>query len=136
MKALLKGASILAIVAIVAGPALAGGRSSITFAQGTLRTDGGLNYGDTVEFDIVSPYWDSAGGRGPWVQVTCSQGGTLVSRQSHGYFDGYYLDPIFALGPTNLWQSDAASCRADLGHWSNNFGRFQVEATLRFDVAG
>lgn len=127
--------ALVAFVALVAGPVTAGGRSSIQISQGTLRTDGVLNFGDTVAFDIVSPYWDSLGGRGPWVHVTCRQAGVIVSQQSHGYFEGYYLDSIFALGPTNLWESGAASCQADLGHWSKNFGRFQVEASLGFNVA-
>ena len=127
--------ALVAVVAVVAGPAAAGGRSSIQISRSTFRTDGVLNFGDAVTFDIVSPYWDSLGGRGPWVDVTCRQGGVVVSRQSHGYFEGYYLDSIFALGPTNLWESGVASCQADLGHWSKNYGHFQVEASLRFDVA-
>ncbi len=127
--------ALVALVALVAGPVSAGGRSSIRLAQETLRADGVLNYGDSATFDITSPYWDSAGGRGPWVRVTCSQAGGVVSQQSHGYFDGYYQEQVFALGPTNLWQYGAATCVAALGHWSKNFGQFQVEASLRLDVA-
>lgn len=124
----------VAILLVGAAPSFAG-RSSIRFAQDGLRSGGTLRYSETVGFDITTPYWDAAGGRGPWVRVTCTQNGTVVSQQSHGYFEGYYLDPVFSLGPTTLWTSGSASCRADLGHWSNNYGRFQVEASMRFDVA-
>lgn len=123
-----------AVLLIGAAPGFAG-RSSIRFATDTFRTDGTLNHADTVGFEIATPYWDAVGGRGPWVRVTCTQGGIVVSQQSHGYFEGYYLDQVFALGPTSLWDGGAATCQADLGHWSKNFGRFQVEASLRFDVA-
>jgi hypothetical protein len=134
MRRFLLFAVATAIVLAGAAPSFAG-RSSIRLAQDASRSDGTLNFADTVGFDITTPYWDAAGGRGPWVRVTCSKDGTVVSQESHGYFEGYYLDQVFSLGPTNLWDGGAATCQADLGHWSKSYGRFQVEASLRFDVA-
>jgi hypothetical protein len=72
-------------------------------------TDGLAYYGQRVTFDVSTTATDS-----PFVQVRCSQAGTLVYQDTQGFFPSALGDQWFRLGPTPLWQSGAADCTGDL----------------------
>jgi hypothetical protein len=65
--------------------------------------------------------------------ASCDQGGMTV------YAQYVNLDATghatFRLGPTPLWSSGAASCKAQAGTWGNN-GRWQSLASTSFNVSG
>jgi hypothetical protein len=107
------------VVGLIVLPALAakggnggGGKASGT---GTISlvvmdsTDGLAHFGQRVTFDISTTATDS-----PFVQVRCSQAGTLVYQDTQGFFPNALGDQWFRLGPTPLWQSGAADCTGDL----------------------
>jgi hypothetical protein len=131
-----------AFIALIVGGALliggtAGFGGSHTKSSITLSADAGarsteLRIGSTASFDIVTPYWYTDG-RGPWVIVRCFQGGQQVLFAGQGYWNGATQ---FVLGPTQDWQSGAATCTADLGHYTKLGGKFSVEASTTFDVTG
>ena len=72
----------------------------------------------------------------PWEQLRCYQAGRLVLSSSHvDYWPNALNDPgIFALGPTDLWQSGGAECVATLS--MNTKRGMQPLATLSFSVSG
>ena len=72
------------------------------------------------------------GGSGAWAYAECYQGDTLVLRQ---YRDGSSGQATFQLGPTPVWTSGPADCRAQEGTWDKG-GRWRVLATTTFRVAG
>lgn len=141
-----RGAAILALLAAAAlavtsaasaakpGTGSGGKKSTstITIASATVQSFGApiaLKYGSNVWFTVQTSEtsW-------PWVDAKCFQSGKLVYEQWHGEYAGYYTDPMFTLGPTELWTGGAASCTADLVAF-DNAGNARVLATTAFDVA-
>ena len=139
-----RGAAILVAgitALVITGAALAAKqvpgspKSSSTIELVMLADDGARaagaqpSFGDQVTYDV------STGATAePYVETTCFQNGTLVSKQSRGFFDGYYAGTqVFTLGPTNLWQGGAATCQARLVMWVN--GKDRTLASMSFDVA-
>ena len=139
-----RGAAILATVItalVITGAALAakpvtGSSKSSTIELVMLAGDGARaagaqpTFGDQVTYDVWTAATDE-----PYVETSCFQNGTLVSKQSRGFFDGYYAGTqVFTLGPTSLWQGGAATCQARLVMWVN--GKARTLASMSFDVAG
>jgi hypothetical protein len=67
-----------------------------------------------------------------WVRASCSQDGSLVSKQTVRVSGG---TAMLTLGPTRLWTSGSADCVAELGSFSKR-GRWKSAATTTFHVAG
>jgi hypothetical protein len=76
--------------------------------------DGLPNFGDTVTFAVQTTATTQ-----PWVNLKCSQSGTLVSQESNGIFPGS-ADENFTLGGSPAWQSGAADCTATLYVWGGS----------------
>jgi hypothetical protein len=96
-------------------------------ATGTVSVPDGVFGGTTTA--TANP-----GDDGTWVIVDCSQNDVIVYRQA------VKVDPAthqatFTLGPTPLWSSGAASCRAEEGYWFK-LTRWRVLATTTFNVSG
>ncbi len=70
----------------------------------------------------------------PFVNVRCYQDDAFVYDGWHGFFDGYYTEPVFTLASSN-WTSGAATCTARLVDWGKS-GRDRTLATMSFNVAG
>ena len=133
MRKLLVWAAILTIVAIVAGPAGAGGRSSISLVRmnETARLESSNpTFGEQVTFAVSTTRTDW-----PWVQNVCFQDGRLVYEEWHGFWPGYYREPVFTLGPTPSWDSGPADCEGRLVRQSNG-GNMQSLATTTYHVDG
>lgn len=110
----------LLVVGLIAGTAFAakgggkgGGNTSYT---GTISLatplvydangNGAPNHGDVVTFDI------STNASAPFVNLVCTQNGTVVLNGSHGFFDGA-LDTSRNFGlDSGAWQGGDAQCTA------------------------
>jgi len=128
------------VVGLVAGTAFAGkGNGGKPGGGGTTTGDtvtlvplythaGGPVIGDMVTFSIKTsqPY--------PYVRVKCNQGSTLVYTDTNGFYASYPWDQNYQLGPTSLWSSGSASCRADLYYTSGT--KIIVTASTTFSVSG
>ena len=73
----------------------------------------------------------ASGGTGTWVHARCYQNGTLVYEQYVKY-DANHSGSL-TLGPTPMWSSGAASCKAEDGWWQNG-SRWRVNATVAFSA--
>ena len=140
-----RGAAILAAgvtALVITGAALAakpvtGSSQSNSIKLVMLADDGARaaagaqpTFGDQVTYEV-----STAATNEPYVETSCFQNRTLVSKQSRGFFDGYYAGTrVFTLGPTSLWQGGAATCQARLVMWVN--GNAKTLASMSFDVAG
>ena len=129
---------VLTIMAIAVGTsAIAAGRganaSSVTLKrldQTTgAATTAALSFGEQVTFEVVTSQTSK-----PWVLNECFQGGTRVSAEIHGFFDGYLFGEIYSLGPTDLWSSGSADCTAKL--LSDDHNKTKVLATTSYHVNG
>jgi hypothetical protein len=124
-QAVLEGALIAAlIVGLVAGTALAarggghGGGGTTTSGGGTialaplvvdLNDNGTPNYGDVVTFTISTDATTS-----PYVNLVCSQNGSVVLNGWKGYWVGS-LDTNWNFGlSSGAWQGGAVDCTAYL----------------------
>ena len=137
-----RSVTILGVLAaglmLAATPALAARpSSSITLVQLSESTSlaatsstSNPQYGDQVTFEVKTDRTEH-----PWVRTQCWQGGELVYVQWHGFFADYSYDPIFMLGPTQLWTGASATCTADLGSFAKN-GSFRTLASTSFSVSG
>ena len=66
-----------------------------------------VNYGDDVTFNVQSSAtW-------PMVEVICYQAGSLVYRQTAGFYGGYPFSQTYDLSGW-AWPGGAASCNAEL----------------------
>lgn len=113
-KAMLEASLVTALTfGMVAGTAFAGkptggGGGTITLAPLVVDVNGnGLpNHGDVVTFTI------STTATAPFVNLVCTQDGSVVLNGSHGYFDGA-LDTSRNFGlDSGTWQGGAAQCTA------------------------
>lgn len=83
-------------------------------------------YGDTVTFDVSTTATEK-----PFVQLTCSQNGTMVYSSSAGFFaDPWSRNFILS---SQSWTGGAADCTATLFYWDGH--RFRDLASLPFAVA-
>lgn len=93
------------------GGGTTGGSSSLAVVMVTdLNGNGAPNYGDTITFNVTTTATSQ-----PYVEVTCSQNGTVVYSAWAGFYDGY-LWPGQRLMPLSSpsWTGGAASCKATL----------------------
>ena len=110
--------ALLALVALVAGPATAGGRGGgkgkPSSGGGTISlvlldsTDGLAHYNQWIRFNVSTTATPE-----PWVNLKCYQGGALVAQGWEGYFERSLSDGNFRLNsPT--WTGGEADCTAFL----------------------
>jgi hypothetical protein len=136
-QAVLEGALIsLLVVGLVAGTSLAakggksGGGHNKTTGTGTLAVvmvddangNGSPNYHDTITFDVTSSL------SSPYVDLTCTQNGTLVYSASAGFYadfpwPGAQNMPLYS--PS--WTGGAADCVAVLENTTTKLS-FHVDA--------
>ena len=93
------------------GGSTGGGSGTIALASPLVvdrNGNGTPNWGDVVRFNISTSATSQ-----PWVYLTCSQGGTVVSVGSEGYWAGALDDGNFGLY-SPMWASGAADCVAKL----------------------
>lgn len=134
MKKLLLSVAIVTMVAIVAGPATAGGKGKgPTRGSGTLSLvlmDGATeaHHNGRITFDV------SATTDRPFVGVRCWQGSDFVYDGYVGYFPEYMFDPWFTLGSPYWRDGETASCTARLFYFNKRGGE-NVLATMSFPVA-
>ena len=113
-----------------------GGKASIWIDEGaTARAaDGNMHYSDQAKFGHETSYTDDRG-RGPWIELRCEQDGEVVYREWRAGFEGgYRYGEPHNLGPSAAWDGGAADCTGLLGHYSKNFSKFMVDATVDFHV--
>ena len=104
-----------------------GGTGTLQLVMVTDQNNDGLpNYRDTVTFDV-----NTTATLRPWVTLRCYQNGTLVYQQSNAIIP----TSSFTLG-SQLWQSGAASCTANLENWDafSTKGTITVLASMSFAV--
>jgi hypothetical protein len=93
------------------GGGTTGGSSSLAVVMvNDLNGNGAPNYGDTITFNVSTTATTQ-----PYVEVTCSQNGTVVYSAWAGFYAGY-LWPGQQLMPLSSpsWTGGAASCTATL----------------------
>lgn len=92
-------------------------------------TDGVPHWGQRVTFSIQTTQTDR-----PYVDLTCSQNGTVVYRNSAGYFDGYPWpwNQTMTLS-SQAWTGGDADCSARL-YSATNSGATTTLATMTFHV--
>lgn len=112
--------ALVAVVALVAGPATAGGKGKgkgggkPSAGGGTISlvllesTDGVAHYNQWIRFNV-----STAATTEPWVNLKCFQGGTLVAQGWEGYFERSLSDGNFRLN-SGMWTGGEADCTADL----------------------
>lgn len=112
--------ALVAVVALVAGPATAGGRGAGKgngkpgSGGGTISlvllesTDGFGHYNQLVRFNVYTTATTE-----PWVNLKCYQGGTLVAQGWEGYFERSLSDGNFRLN-SPMWTGGEADCTAFL----------------------
>jgi hypothetical protein len=111
-----------------------GGKPGGTTGGGSLTlvmwdpTDTVVNFGDKVTFAV-----STSSTAYPWVTMKCSQGGTLVYKQSNGIF-ATSLGTVFTLGPTPLWLSGEADCTASLENWDSYAKRGSITTLASIPV--
>lgn len=93
-------------------------------------TDGVAHWNQRVTFDIQTTQTDK-----PYVDLSCSQGGAVVYRNSAGYFDGYPWpwNQTMTLS-SQAWTGGDADCTARL-YSATNSGATTTLATMSFHVA-
>jgi hypothetical protein len=120
--------AVLGVFMTLCAPALAGKHASASGGSLTLvplyTHPGGPMIGDPVTFSV------STSASFPYVAVSCYQGKALVYSQSNGFFAGYPWGQTFQLGPTSVWASGSAACRAVLTSSGSTL------ASISFSVAG
>ncbi|HET6863762.1 MAG TPA: hypothetical protein VFH37_00985 [Candidatus Saccharimonadales bacterium] len=74
--------------------------------------DGQLNYGDTITYNVTSnaTYY--------YVAQVCTQNGTVVNRQTTGFYVGWPWSQDYKLNST-AWTGGAADCTATLEYQSS-----------------
>jgi hypothetical protein len=90
-----------------------GGTSSLSVVMVTdLNANGLPNWGDTITFNVSTTATTA-----PYVELTCSQGGSVVYSAWAGFYDGY-LWPEQRLMPlwSPSWTGGAADCKAVLNN--------------------
>ena len=111
--------ALVTVVAIVAGPALAGGKGNggkgggkPSGGTGTLSlvllesTDGLAHHGQLIRFNVSTTATDE-----PWVHLKCYQGGVMVAQGWEGYFERALSDGDFRLN-SDTWTGGEADCTA------------------------
>lgn len=104
-----------------------GSGGSLSLVMVTDKNSDGLpNLGDTVTFNL------STSASFPYVQVSCTQNGSLAFSQTNGFFTSFPWGQNYTLGPTSAWQSGGANCTARM--FTVNNSRQTTLATTSFTV--
>jgi hypothetical protein len=87
----------------------------------------GLSYGDQVTFSVTSTatYY--------FVELDCSQSGTVVERETNGFYVGWPWSKNYTLSST-AWSGGAANCTATLYSSNSDGSNRQNLATESFSV--
>jgi hypothetical protein len=89
------------------------------------------HFGQQITVTTDAPI--SPGNTGPWIEMICSQQGSVVLAADHaGFSGGWYYGWPFPLGPTQMWTSGAADCTVKVFHQQRN--KIVVDATTSFHV--
>jgi hypothetical protein len=90
-------------------------------------TDGLPHYGQQVTFKVTSnaPYY--------FVELDCSQNGTVVYQQTAGFYPGYAFSQVYTL-QSAAWTGGAAACNAQLYSSNSDGTNKQVLSTMSFQV--
>jgi hypothetical protein len=124
------GALVLAMPAAYAAKGgagrISGGSSSLSVVMVTDANADGPSYHDTVTFKL------STSATRPYVQLNCTQGGTLVLAGSVGFFADYPWSQDFVLA-SNAWTGGAADCKATL-YTTKDGSHINTLASLSFHV--
>jgi hypothetical protein len=115
-------------------PSSGGGKHNTVAPTGSFTvvpldsTDGQLHWGQRITFDVTSTatYY--------FVNVTCSQAGSVVFQQSTGFYPGWAWSTEFTL-KSAAWVSGAADCAARLYSSYSDGTNEQTLATMTFPVA-
>jgi hypothetical protein len=121
MRKTLIAIALVALVSLVAGPAIAGGKGGgrggggkppkpVTGGGGTISPAwvGDAHYNQVVRFNVSTTATAE-----PWVNLKCYQGGTLVAQGWEGYFERSLDDGDFGLN-SPMWTGGDADCTAYL----------------------
>lgn len=136
MRKLLVWAAILTVVAVIAGPATAGGKGGSSIQLVRMTTDGARlassnpTFGEQVTFEV-----STARTEWPWVQNRCWQDGRLVYEEWRGFYPSYAGGQIFVLGPTQNWSGGLADCEGRLVRFASG-GKDQTLASTSYHVEG
>jgi hypothetical protein len=129
MRLLASLSAAICAMAMVCTSALAGNpnSSSITLKvmTGSAPTSAVL-YGSNVSFNVSTTATNF-----PWVEVLCFNGRTLLFGQVQGFANG--AQPVYSLGPTQVWSGGSASCTATL--FSTDSGKRKDLASTSFTVS-
>ena len=89
--------------------------------------NGAPNYGDQITFNVTSnaTYY--------FVEMDCSQNGTMVERETNGFYPGWPWSKNYVLTSTG-WSSGGASCTATLYSSLSDGSNRQNLATVSFQV--
>jgi hypothetical protein len=129
--------TLVAVVAIVAGPATAGGKGGTRGKPGgggtsslslvlVNSTDGLPHHGQDVTFNVSTTATDR-----PFVSLNCYQDGVWVYAASRGFFPDYPWSQNFTL--SNDWFTSEGDCSARL-YMMKDGSRSTTLATLDFHV--
>lgn len=132
MRKLLIATALVVLVAIVAGPATAGGKGSGGRASGRFSLvllDGASEprHGGRITFNVTASV------NRPFVGLRCWQGADFVYDGYVGYFPTYAFDPWFTLGSPYWTDGVVADCTARLFYFNRRGGE-NVLAKLGFQV--
>ena len=107
-----------------------GTSSSLSIAEPLVydaNGDGLPNWGDTITFNISTTATSA-----PYVDLTCSQTGTLVYSATSGFFAGYMWPWTKNMTlSSQSWTGGAANCTATLYYFGSR-GKKVVLSTLNF----
>jgi hypothetical protein len=101
---------------------------SAQISAATTSTTSGATHGGQITFDINTTQTTRA-----FVNVRCYQDGNFVYDAWHGFFDSYFMEPIYTLS-SDYWTGGGAACTARLV--DGNSGKLRTLATLGFQVSG
>jgi hypothetical protein len=133
-----QGSIVAVLLLVTASAALAaagGGKSSSSssislqlMAAPTAAGSSSPSYGQDVTFNVSTNATNQ-----PFVDLKCSQNGTLVYQQWQSWWNG---PQSFNLGGTTAWQGGAADCTAYLENWDSysKNGKITVLASTGFQV--
>ena len=128
MTALLLTFSLLSGTAEAARGGGRGGGASGSLSLVLLdSTDGLAHYGQHVTFAVSTTV------RYPYVELQCSQGGTVVAQGWEGFFTGALSDGVFGLYSPQ-WTGGAADCTAYISYMTKR-GTWQRVASTSFGVS-
>jgi hypothetical protein len=136
--------AITIALALAAAPAMAG-KSGGSGGGGKGGSGGGAAYTGSFSLDLLGAS-DGLGHYGkdytfkvstnapyPFVKDECYQGGTLVYRQTNGYYSGWMWGQTYNWS-SNVWTAGAADCTATLYYTDSQFNNPKNMATLTFHV--